>query len=356
LKASHVIAVVSAAVLMLAGLAVLPATVIIVPLLSVGSGALDDNSGGGGGSVGGDACVGTVTGGTVGAGGLTARQKQLVTTIVTVVQRDKLPTQAAVIAIMTAKQESDLGADPTSAKANGDGDAGPFQQRILPGWYGTLDQVNNDAYATEAFLKGHTITYAGPGSAGGPGFHIPGLVDIADWQKMPLTQVAQAVQGSALPDAYAKWEAMAKQIVGSTTTGHLSNNCATGAANETGVSKNLAEAVAWAKSIADNNSYAYVWGGNGKADGGYDCSGLTSALYRRIGISLPRTAADQQKVGTAVAHDQLKVGDLIFWGTPAHHVAVYIGGGQMVSADNPHSGINVEKIYGNPSSYRRIVT
>ena len=39
---------------MLAGLAVLPATVIIVPLLSVGSGALDDNSGGGGGSVGGD--------------------------------------------------------------------------------------------------------------------------------------------------------------------------------------------------------------------------------------------------------------------------------------------------------------
>ena len=267
MKASHVIAVVSAAVLMLAGLAVLPATVIIVPLLSVGSGALDDNSGGGGGSVGGDACVGTVTGGTVGAGGLTARQKQLVTTIVTVVQRDKLPTQAAVIAIMTAKQESDLGADPTSAKANGDGDAGPFQQRILPGWYGTLDQVNNDAYATEAFLKGHTITYAGPGSAGGPGFHIPGLVDIADWQKMPLTQAAQAVQGSALPDAYAKWETMAKQIVGSTTTGHLSNNCATGAANETGVSKNLAEAVAWAKSIADNNSYAYVWGGNGKADG-----------------------------------------------------------------------------------------
>ena len=45
MKASHVIAVVSAAVLMLAGLAVLPATVIIVPLLSVGSGALDDNSG-----------------------------------------------------------------------------------------------------------------------------------------------------------------------------------------------------------------------------------------------------------------------------------------------------------------------
>ncbi|BDE68784.1 hypothetical protein TPCU411_p240 (plasmid) [Cutibacterium acnes] len=271
----------------------------------------------------------------MGAGGLTARQKQLVTTIVTVVQRDKLPTQAAVIAIMTAKQESDLGADPTSAKANGDGDAGPFQQRILPGWYGTLDQVNNDAYATEAFLKGHTITYAGPGSAGGPGFHIPGLVDIADWQKMPLTQAAQAVQGSALPDAYAKWETMAKQIVGSTTTGHLSNNCATGAANETGVSKNLAEAVAWAKSIADNNSYAYVWGGNGKADGGYDCSGLTSALYRRIGISLPRTAAEQQHVGTAVARDQLKVGDLILWGNPAHHVAVYIGGGQMVSADNP---------------------
>ena len=58
MKASHVIAVVSAAVLMLAGLAVLPATVIIVPLLSVGSGALDDNSGGGGGSVTSCCCCG----------------------------------------------------------------------------------------------------------------------------------------------------------------------------------------------------------------------------------------------------------------------------------------------------------
>ncbi|MEA5662270.1 MAG: C40 family peptidase, partial [Cutibacterium granulosum] len=99
----------------------------------------------------------------------------------------------------------------------------------------------------------------------------------------------------------------------------------------------------------------YVWGGNGASDGGYDCSGLTSALYRRIGINLPRTAAEQQKVGTPVNRNQLKVGDLIFWGIPAHHVATYIGRGQMISADNQARGINVEKIYGNPSSYRRIV-
>ena len=353
MKASRVIVVASVVALILAGLAMSSAAVIVVPLLSVGAGALDDNSGAGG--VGGDPCIGTVTGGAVSVGGLTTRQKQLVTTIVTVVQRDKLPVQAAVIAIMTAKQESDLGANHAATKPNGDGDAGPFQQRVLPGWYGTLDQVNNDAYATETFLKGHTITYAGPTSAGGPGYHIPGLVDVPDWQSKSPAQAAQAVQASALPNAYAKWEAIAKQMVGATTTGRLSNDCVTGTANETGVSKNLTKAVEWAKSIAANNSYTYVWGGNGASDGGYDCSGLTSALYRRIGINLPRTAAEQQKVGTPVNRNQLKVGDLIFWGIPAHHVATYIGRGQMISADNQARGINVEKIYGNPSSYRRIV-
>lgn len=353
MKPERVATVVAVIVLATVGVVAPLGLVVLVPLMSAGSGALDGSSSGGG--VGGDACMGTISGGAVKGGSLNNRQKKLVTTIVTVVKRDKLPDTAAVIAIMTAKQESDLGADPASRQPNGDGDAGPFQQRVLPGWYGTLDEINNDAYATEAFLKGHTIAYAGAGSAGGPGYHIPGLVDIDGWQTMSLTAAAQAVQGSAYPDAYAKWEPMARQLIGATTAGTL-GGCTTGSADEKGVSKNLAEAVEWAKGIAADDSYAYVWGGNGKADGGYDCSGLTSALYKRIGVNLPRTAAEQQKVGTPVTRDQLKVGDLIFWGTPAYHVATYIGGGQMVSADNHVRGINVEKIYGNPSNYRRIVT
>lgn len=124
--------------------------------------------------------------------------------------------------------------------------------------------------------------------------------------------------------------------------------------DEGGVSADISEAVAWAKSIAANDTYAYVWGGNGLQDGGYDCSGLTTAMYARLGISLPRTAAQQQQVGTGISRDQLKVGDLIFWGSPAYHVAVYAGNGWMVSADDSIQGINFEPIWGSPSSYRRI--
>ncbi len=125
--------------------------------------------------------------------------------------------------------------------------------------------------------------------------------------------------------------------------------------DENGVSTNLVEAVEWAKGIAADDTYGYVWGGNGLSQGGYDCSGLTTAMYARLGITLPRTAATQQNVGTAVTQDELKVGDLIFWGSPAYHVAVYAGDGWMVSADNPLSGINYEPIYLTPSGYRRIM-
>lgn len=125
-------------------------------------------------------------------------------------------------------------------------------------------------------------------------------------------------------------------------------------ADEGGVSADVADAVEWAKTVAADDTYAYVWGGNGRQDGGYDCSGFTSAVYRRLGIALPRTAAQQQQVGVGVDRSDLKAGDLIFYGTPAYHVAIYAGNDWMVSADDYASGINYEPIYGSPSSYRRI--
>jgi hypothetical protein len=56
---------------------------------------------------------------------------------------DGKPDQAAVIAIAVASQESTLGTHPAISRPNGDGDAGPFQQRAKPGWYGTLAQVTD---------------------------------------------------------------------------------------------------------------------------------------------------------------------------------------------------------------------
>jgi cell wall-associated NlpC family hydrolase len=79
----------------------------------------------------------------------------------------------------------------------------------------------------------------------------------------------------------------------------------------------------------------YVWGGNGAADGGFDCSGLTVAAYGAAGITLPRTADSQFRAGPRVPDGQpLLPGDLVFYGTSAfiHHVGLYIGGGMMIDA------------------------
>jgi cell wall-associated NlpC family hydrolase len=80
----------------------------------------------------------------------------------------------------------------------------------------------------------------------------------------------------------------------------------------------------------------YVWGGNGAADGGSDCSGLTVAAYGAAGITLPRTADSQFRAGPHVPDGQpLLPGDLVFYGNASvniHHVGLYIGGGMMIDA------------------------
>lgn len=119
--------------------------------------------------------------------------------------------QGQLVALITAMQESTLGAN-TQPTGSGN-DAGPFQQRTLPGWYGTLDQVNDPAYATTAFIEGVDIDYAGPGSAGPEGYHIPGLKDLAGWESMSPGVAAQRVQISAHPDRYADHVDNANQII-----------------------------------------------------------------------------------------------------------------------------------------------
>ena len=79
----------------------------------------------------------------------------------------------------------------------------------------------------------------------------------------------------------------------------------------------------------------YVWGGESMAEGGYDCSGLMQAVYAEIGINLPRVSQDQQNVGIEVDKNNLVVGDLIFFGRPATHVAVYIGNNLYIEAPEP---------------------
>ena len=122
--------------------------------------------------------------------------------------------RAVLVALATAMQESQLGAYPGIDRPNGDGDAGVFQQRQKPGWYGTLEQVTQVGYAARVFLRGKVVSAAdvaaarraGSGPAGPVGYTIPGLKQVRGWENMAITVAAQKVQRSAFPDAYAKHE------------------------------------------------------------------------------------------------------------------------------------------------------
>ncbi|MDR3602744.1 MAG: C40 family peptidase [Desulfosporosinus sp.] len=87
----------------------------------------------------------------------------------------------------------------------------------------------------------------------------------------------------------------------------------------------------------------YVFGGSSRS--GFDCSGFTQYVYKNSGISLPRTAAEQFCVGSAINRAQLQSGDLVFFSTYAQgasHVGIYIGGGRFVEASN--SGVSISSL------------
>jgi hypothetical protein len=129
--------------------------------------------------------------------------------------------RAVLVALATAMQESRLGAAAGIDRPNGDGDAGVFQQRTLPGWYGTLAQVRDVGYAARVFLRGKTVSRAdiaaaraaGTRPAGPTGYTIPGLKQIPGWAGMAITVAAQRVQRSAFPDAYAQHEQIARSLL-----------------------------------------------------------------------------------------------------------------------------------------------
>lgn len=115
--------------------------------------------------------------------------------IIQVGREMRIPNYGIVIALATAAQESTL-----RNLDYGDRDSvGLFQQRPSSGW-GSVQQIRDPRYATRAF-------FGGPASPT-PG-NTRGLLDIDGWQNLSVAEAAQAVQRSAFPKAYAKWEVSA---------------------------------------------------------------------------------------------------------------------------------------------------
>lgn len=88
----------------------------------------------------------------------------------------------------------------------------------------------------------------------------------------------------------------------------------------------------------------YVWAGANLVPGGQvDCSGFTMCVFRNVaGISLPHYSYAQLNCGSGISYEQLRPGDLVFY---ERHVAIYIGGGQIVHAKSPQAGIVVDSVY-----------
>ncbi|MEO3820892.1 hypothetical protein [Plantactinospora sp. B24E8] len=123
---------------------------------------------------------------------ISPEQADNVKAIVKATKKAGLDERAAVIAVGTSLQESKLENLGHLGASNDHDSLGLFQQRPSSGW-GSPDQITDPQYSTTAFLDG--------------------LKQVDGWHDLPLTVAAQKVQVSAYPDAYAKWENQAADLV-----------------------------------------------------------------------------------------------------------------------------------------------
>jgi cell wall-associated NlpC family hydrolase len=93
----------------------------------------------------------------------------------------------------------------------------------------------------------------------------------------------------------------------------------------------------------------YVYGGTTTA--GFDCSGFTQYVFNKLGISIPRTAAEQQQAVTPVSDP--RPGDLVFFGSPAYHVGIYAGNGMMWDAPHTGAAVALRAVWSSNPSYGR---
>ncbi len=141
---------------------------------------------------------------------------------------------------------------------------------------------------------------------------------------------------SSITEDLAKWQALRSQLAGGV------RDRVYGAVAYTG--QGVGDAAKAVQFALAQQGKMYLWGAAGPAL--YDCSGLTMAAWRAGGKSLPHSAQLQYNVVKKVSRSEMQPGALVFYGSPAFHVALYIGGGQVVHASQPGSPIHVASMDG----------
>ncbi|SFQ16301.1 NlpC/P60 family protein [Amycolatopsis arida] len=258
--------------------------------------------------------------GTGDAARLTEEQLGIVALIISIGKQREMSPRAWQVAIQAGMTESGL------RNLNyGDRDSlGIFQMRPSMGW-GTPEQVTNPPYQVNKFYDV--------------------LSGIPNWERMRPGDAAQAVERSGFPDRYHKWEAMAVHLV--ENLGQVSDAAGCGEGMGAALPPNQAAAAAIQFALREQGK-PYVWGATGPS--AYDCSGLMLRAYEAAGITLPRVSRDQYRAGAMLPVEQSQPGDLLFWAyDPAnpktiHHVAMYLGDGKMVEAQQSGVPVHVRSV------------
>lgn len=271
-------------------------------------------------------CVATLA---AGAGGPQAQtlddeQRGVVASIIAIGKQRQLIPRAWQIAVQAGKTESNL-----HNLDHGDRDSlGVFQMRPSMNW-GTPEQITNVEYAVNTFYDR--------------------LMNVPNWESMRPGEAAQRVERSAFPQRYNDNEAFAVSILqelGGVSLDDLTGCRPTG--GTLGENPYAAKAIEYARSKFGR---PYVWGAKGPEE--FDCSGLVQAAYEHAGLALPGYSGDQYNAGKHVPVSEAQPGDLIFWadakGNPEaiHHVAIYVGNGEVIQAPQDGDVVKQSKIWQN---------
>ena len=163
------------------------------------------------------------------------------------------------------------------------------------------------------------------------------------WSKVKVNNVEGYISSSLLSNN--KQETSRSQSTSrrtsSTKTSKNTASQATAQTTNVPASGNGSSIVATAKQYLGSK---YTYGGSSPSTG-FDCSGFTSYVFKQHGISLNRTAAAQYSNGVAVSRANLQPGDLVMFGKSGiNHVAIYIGGGQIIHASTPSTGVRIDSL------------
>lgn len=273
--------------------------------------------------------------------GFAGAQLENAQTIVAAGMEIGAPQRAHVIAVTTAMQESQLRMYansrvpeslelPHDAVGSDHDSVGLFQQRA--GWGSVAVRMDPKASARLFYER---------------------LLALPDWASMPVTAAAQAVQVSAFPDAYAKWEDAANLVVGAV----LGIVCTPGAVGGPQVQVVLDRALS-------QLGVPYSWAG-GNAEGpttgtsgrlGFDCSGLMVYAFAGAQVAVPHQsrAIWDTFAPPIIDRVQLRPGDMLLFsntGSPGgiHHVALYLGADRMLHAPQTGDVVKiVENVWASP--------